>query len=265
MQNKVCNVEITNPDKLIYKADKLTKLDVVNYYIDIAPQMLPYIKDRPVSVIRCHDGIEGEKFFKKHPSTETGDIGKTIIDDAEYFCISTINQLITQVQMGTIEFHTWGCKKDKVERPDTMIFDLDPDENLPLDKLRQGVKNVKSVLDELGLDSNLKTSGGKGFHIIVPFRRNKTWEEFGDLAKQISEVVVAKWPRLYTTNIRKDQRGGKIFIDYLRNKRGASCVAPYSLRAREHAPISMPITWQQLDIMRPNQINLTNYKDFLTK
>lgn len=256
------NIEITNPDKLLYP-NGITKMDIVKYYMDIAPLMLPYIKGRPVSVIRCHDGIHGEKFFKKHPSNETGDIGIIKIDGEEYFCINTASQLVSQVQNGTIEFHTWGSKKPNIERPDMMVFDLDPDENLSLKKLRQGVLNLKSILDELGLKSNLKTSGGKGYHIVVNFRNRTNWIDFADFSEKIAILLQEKWPNLFTTNIRKDNRHGKIFVDYLRNKRSASCVAAYSLRARENATISFPIGWEQLDKIKPNQITIANYKNYL--
>lgn len=254
-------IEISNPDKILYP-NGITKMDVVNYYLDIAPLMLPYIKGRPISVIRCHDGIDGEKFFKKHPSNEKG-VGLIKIDCEDYFCVNNISQLIAQVQNGTIEFHTWGSKKPNIERPDVMVFDLDPDEKLSLNKLRQGVLNLKSVLDELGLKSSLKTSGGKGYHIMVDFDRRATWDEFADFSEKIALLLQEKWPNLFTTNIRKDNRHGKIFVDYLRNKRSASCVSAYSLRARENAPISFPLSWEQLNKIKPNQINIKNYKKYL--
>lgn len=260
---RVCGIEITSPDKILFKKDKITKLDVVNYYCDVAHLILPKLKNRPVSVIRCHDDIFGEKFFKKHPTTEGDKIGYTIIDDEKYFCISNVRQLILQVQMGTIEFHTWGCKVPNIEKPDKMIFDLDPDENLSLTKLRDGVKKLKSVLDQLHLQSEIKTSGGKGYHIVVPFKYKKGWEDFSSCAQQIAQVLENKWPNLFTSNMRKDNRDGKIFVDYLRNKRGASCVCAYSLRARENAPISLPIDWEKLSNIRPSQITLKNYKRYI--
>lgn len=260
--NKNVEIKVTNPDKILYPSG-ITKLDVINYYLDIAPYMLPYIKGRPLSVIRCHDGIDGEKFFKKHPSNEIGDIGTIKIDGEEYFCIDSIEQLLTQVQNGSIEFHTWGSKKPDIERPDTMVFDLDPDEKLSLKVLRQGVLNLKSVLDELKLNSSLKTSGGKGYHMVVNFKKRLNWEEFADFSSQIAQLLQEKWPKMFTTNIRKDNRHGKIFVDYLRNKRSASCVAAYSLRARPNAPISFPIQWEQLNSIRPNQITIKNYTKYL--
>ena len=129
-------------------------------------------------------------------------------------------------------------------------------------KLREGVLYLKEVLDTLKLKSYLKTSGGKGYHVVVPFTANKNWEKFGEIASQISLLLEEKHPKMFTTNMRKDKRNGKIFIDYLRNKKGATCVAPYSLRARKGAPISMPIDWSELNKIKPNEVNIKNFEKY---
>ena len=144
-----------------------------------------------------------------------------------------------------------------------MIFDLDPDEKMEIGTLRQGVVNLKKVLDDLNLKSFLKTSGGKGYHIVVPFEKSKNWEQFNNFAKQVAVVLESRFPTLYTTNIRKAERKNKIFIDYLRNSKGSTCVAPYSLRAKENAPISFPILWKDINSILPNQITIKNYKKYL--
>ena len=144
-----------------------------------------------------------------------------------------------------------------------MVFDLDPDEKLSLTKLRASVLKVKSVLDELNLVSFLKTSGGKGYHIVVPFVSSKNWDSFYDFSKQIATYVENKWPKEFTTNIRKSERKGKIFVDYLRNNRGSTCVAPYSVRARNGASVSMPISWKDLKNIKPNEITIKNYKKYI--
>lgn len=256
------NIHVTNPDKIIYPESKITKKQVVEYYNEVAPLMLKFIKDRPLTVIRCHQGINGECFFKKHPTTDKNYIHTIKVKDEEYFYISTIEELVYQAQMGTIEFHTWGCKAKNIDKPDTMVFDLDPDEKMNIKKLREGVLYLKEVLDELNLKSYLKTSGGKGYHVVVPFSANKTWEKFGEISSQISLLLEEKYPLIFTTNMRKDKREGKIFLDYLRNKKGATCVAPYSLRARKGATISMPIEWSELNKISPNEINIKNYEKY---
>lgn len=256
---------ITNPEKIVFQNPRITKLDLVNYYREVAPLMLKSISKRPITLFRCHGGICGECFFKKHPNSESEFTTTFLCGEDEYFFLQTARQIVFEVQLGTIEFHTWGSKFPNVDTPDLMEFDLDPAEDVPLSKLRQGAKNLKAVLDELGLISTLKTSGGKGYHILVPFKKRKSWEEFSEISRQISLLAESKFPDFFTTNIRKDKRTGKIFIDFLRNKKGASLVAPFSVRAREGAPISMPISWDLIDKIKPNEINILNYKKYLPK
>ena len=254
---EICGIKISNPDKIVYP-NNITKLDVIKYYEKVAPLMLPYINKRLLSVIRCNNGIQSDCFFKKHPQVDSKHI-KTFYDgDDEYFYVDSKEGIIFQAQMGTIEFHPWGSSVPKIEKPDVMIFDLDPDEKLSIEKLRQGVLHLKSILDELNLVSFLKTSGGKGYHVVVPFSSTNGWESFANFSKQVALLMEQKWPKLYTTNIRKDQRKGKIFIDYLRNKKGSTCVAAYSLRSRDGATVSMPIEWSELDKFKPDEFNIKN-------
>lgn len=255
-------IKITSPEKVLFPKDKISKLQVVEYYIDIGNHMLPFVKNRLLSVIRCHENINEEKFYKKHPTNEKH-LKKFKDKDEEYFYITTLSELAMQAQMGTLEFHIWGSSVNKIDSPNLMIFDLDPDEKLSLKFLRQGVIKVKEILEEVGLKSYLKTSGGKGYHIVVPFKKNKDWKDFYDFARNVALLAEERHPKIFTTNIKKSTREGKIFIDYLRNHRGSTCVAPYSLRAREGATISMPIDWTDLNKIKPNQINIKNYKKYL--
>lgn len=256
-------IKITNPDKMIFAKAKITKIDVIEYYIDVANLMLPFVNNRPLAVIRCHGGIENECFFKKHPTNDR-DFVQTFMDgDEEYFYISSPEELVFQVQSGTLEFHLWGSRVESLEKPDLMVFDLDPDEKLSLEKLASAVLKVKTLLEELGLKSFLKTSGGKGYHVVVPFDKQKSWKGFYDFARQVALLAENKWPQIFTTNIKKSERKGKIFLDFLRNNRGSTCVAPYSLRARENAPISLPIAWEDLQKIRPNEVTIKNYKKYL--
>jgi len=258
-------LKITNPDKILFPKQKITKLDLINYYIEVSKYMLPFVKNRLLSVIRCHDNINEECFFKKHPTNDK-DMVKSYFDgNEEYFYITNKTQLVYQVQMGTIEFHTWGSSIDELEKPNVMVFDLDPDEKLPLSKLRGAVSKTKEVLDELNLKCYLKTSGGKGYHIVVPFNRNKDWNEFYQVSKQIALLLEKKWPKIFTTNIKKSERKNKIFVDYLRNNRGSTCVAPFSVRARDKATISLPISWDDLNKIKPNEITIKNYKKYLNE
>lgn len=259
-KDTINGVKISNPNKLIYNKPKITKIDVAKYYKKVAKRMMPYLENRIISVIRCPEGIEGENFFKKHLEDDrTGIVKKNIKNKnskkEDYYYITEIEGLINETQMNSIEFHTWGSKVQSIEKPDIMVFDLDPDEKLSLKKLRDSVKDLKSILDELKLKSYLKTSGGKGYHIVVPVN-NMNWKEFRSIAKQIAELMETKWPDKYTSNLRKDKREGKIFIDWVRNTRGATSIAPYSLRARPKAPVSIPIFWKELDTIKPDQIRM---------
>ena len=262
---RVLGIEITSPDKILYSKQNITKLDVVRYYEDVAKYMMPFLDKRLLSVIRCHHGIEGKSFFKKHPTTEkshlkTFSLGK---DEEDYFYLSKQSDIVYQAQMGTIEFHIWASKITAVEQPDIMTFDLDPDQNLNIDKLCDAVTKLKDVLDSLKLKSFLKTSGGKGYHILVPFSANCNFEAFENFALKVALILEQKWPKLFTTNIRKEERKDKIFVDYLRNGKGATCVCPYSLRAREGAKISMPIRWKDLGVIKPDDVDIFNYKNYI--
>lgn len=260
---KISGITISNPGKTVYEDGKITKLDVVKYYAQISERMLPFLEKRLLSVVRCHQGISDACFYKKHPQGESE--GKQILKvknsegkELDYFYIENLTGLISEAQLGSIEFHTWASRADKLEKPDIMVFDLDPDENAGLEQVRQGVRDVKEVLDELKLKSYLKTSGGKGYHIAVPFKPLKKWDEFYEFSKQVALVLESKHPDLYTSNSRKDSRKGKIFIDYMRNGKGATSIAPYSLRARKGAGVSMPIAWDELDKIAPDGVKLAD-------
>lgn len=212
--------------------------------------------------MRCPKGISQTCFYKKHPGPSnkgivtipvTSDDGKS----EEYFFIKDKLGLIYEAQMGTLEFHVWGSKIDEIEYPDMMVFDLDPDEGMDLSIVRQGVRDLKVILDELSLVAFLKTSGGKGYHIVVPFNPVVTWDVFNDFARRVAEVMEKKWPNRYTSNVRKAKRAGRIFIDWIRNGRGATSIAPYSLRARKGAKVSMPIDWDELDEVAPDGVDMS--------
>jgi ATP-dependent DNA ligase LigD phosphoesterase module/ATP-dependent DNA ligase LigD polymerase module len=254
-------VKISNPDKIIFEDPVIKKVEVVQYYAAVAERMMPYVGNRILSIVRCPKGISSSCFFKKHPGpggqgTVTLPIETGSGETEDYFYIENMTGLVYEAQMGTLEFHIWGSRADNLEKPDMMVFDLDPDEGMELEQVRQGVRDLKSILDQLSLISYLKTSGGKGYHIVVPFSPSADWNSFHDFAKRIAEVMEQKWPDRYTSNIRKDKRKNKIFIDWIRNARGATSIAPYSIRAKKGAPVSMPISWDELDTVSPNGIGM---------
>ena len=259
--NIVEGIKITNPDKVIIDKPKITKLDIALYYQKVAKRMLPYLDKRLISVIRCPQGIKGECFFKKHLDVINDGIGKINIPNdkgnkEDYYYIKDVNGIISEVQMNSFEIHTWGSKVGSINNPDILVFDLDPDEGMSLNKIRQGVLDLKSILDELNLVSFLKTSGGKGYHVVVPIRRIKTWNKLEKIAKDIAKLMEVRWPERYVSTMSKEKRKNKIFIDYFRNKKGATSVTPYSIRARKGAHVSMPISWNELNDVKPNGITM---------
>lgn len=265
MEAMIDGIKISSPDKIIYPEDNITKLDVIKYYKSVAKYMLPFVKDRIMCAIRCHGGINDECFFKKHPTTEKQMVNTKKVDGEEYFYIKDEKDIIYHAQMGTLEFHTWGSKIDSINKPDFMIFDLDPAENVSLDKLRQGVLKLKAILDKLNLKSYIKTSGGKGYHIVVPFANSRNWKTFKNFALNVAKVCEKTYPETFTTSIRKKDRNGKIFVDYLRNEKGSTCVCAYSLRARKKAPVSVPIEWKHLDKISPNHFTINTAMKYIKK
>lgn len=254
-------VKISSPDKIIYDELGITKEEVIRYYSMVADRMLPYVKNRILSIVRCPKGVTGACFYKKHPGP--GSEGIVTIDVPtgqdemeEYFYIENKTGLISEAQMGTLEFHVWGSSVNNLEKPDMMVFDLDPDEGMDIGKIRQGVMDLKSLLDELGLKSYLKISGGKGYHVVIPLKPSAEWDKFHGFARQVAQVMENKWPDRYTSNVRKASRKGRIFIDWIRNARGSTSIAPYSLRARKGAKVSMPISWDELYTVTPDGIDM---------
>ena len=256
-------IKISNPDKVLFDESQITKADVVRYYSQISRRMLPYVGHRILSVVRCPKGVSQSCFFKKHPGPDNKGIVTMPVptsngESEDYFYIENESGLISEAQMGTLEFHIWGSRVDKLEQPDMMVFDLDPDEGMNLDIVRQGVRDIKAILSELSLNSYLKTSGGKGYHVVVPLKPTISWDIFRDFARRVAEVMEKKWPDRYTSNVRKNRRANKIFIDWIRNGRGATSIAPYSIRARKGARVSMPIAWDELDSVAPDSIDMKN-------
>lgn len=263
----MCKTEITHPNKVLFPKSKTTKLDLTLYYQKVSKLMLKFLNKRLLTEFRCHDKNKQYCFYKKH--AESGEnverfyIHKPQKIENEFFFVKNATQLINQVQLGTIEFHIWGAKVDNINKPDIMVFDFDPDEKLSLKNLRQEVKHLKQILDSLNLKSFLKTSGGKGYHICVPFSPSVSWQKFSNFAKKVADLMEQNFPQSCTTTISKKDRKGKIFIDYLRNKKGATCVCPYSVRAKNDATISLPIFWEQLDSISPSEITVKTITDNL--
>lgn len=257
----VGGVRITSPGKLLFTDPDVTKEDVVRYYARVADAMLPFAGGRILSIVRCPRGIGSACFFKKHPSPHapgivTMEVPSSDGEPEEYFYVDSARGILEEAQMDTLEFHVWGSRVETLEQPDLMVFDLDPDKGLGIDQVRRGVRDLKGILDELELATYLKTSGGKGYHVVVPFQPEASWDAFRDFAKRIAQTMAEKWPDRYTSNVRLAKRTGKVYIDWMRNGRGATSIAPYSLRARTGARVSLPIGWDELDDVAPDSVTM---------
>jgi bifunctional non-homologous end joining protein LigD len=260
----VDGVPITHAERLVYPALGISKLAVAEFYASVAEWMLPHVVLRPLSLLRCPDGTTGQCFFQKHLASggyrgikhvpiagKDGNEPHVMIEDAE--------GLLSLVQMGVLEIHPWGSTIDHVEKPDRLIFDLDPDEGLGWDQVVAGALAARQALELLGLRSFVKTTGGKGLHIVVPVKPTLLWDDAKAFTRGLVTSLVADAPERYTASVAKKARRGRIFIDYLRNGRGATAVAAYSTRARPNATVSTPLTWSEVENgVRSDQFTILN-------
>jgi bifunctional non-homologous end joining protein LigD len=250
------DVRITNPDRVIFPESGQTKGDLAAYYEAVAPLMLPFAADRPVSLVRCPQGRARQCFFQKHDSGSFGPhVSHVPIVEKDggaedYLYVTDADGILACVQMGSIEFHGWASRASDVEHPDRMIFDLDPDEGLDFDAVKRAARDIRQRLADLGLVSFAMLSGGKGVHVVVPLTPRHDWEAHKDFSKRFAEAMSIAEPDRFVATMSKAKRKGKIFIDYLRNQRGSTAILPYSARARAGAPVAVPIAWDELDGMK---------------
>ena len=246
-------ITISSPDRVIFPELSLTKKDLADYYASVEPLIMVDVAKRPITLIRCPGGRTGECFFQKHDKGTFGPHVKQIpIEESDgsvedYLYFDDVRGLLACVQMGTIEFHGWGSKIEKVEYPDRLVFDLDPDVGLDFNKVKAAAVRLKALLEDLGLKSFPLLSGGKGIHVVVPLDASEDWPTVKSFADRFSRAISEAEPQTFTANIRKVQRKGRIFLDWLRNQRGATAVMPFSARAREGAPVAAPVAWNELD------------------
>ena len=253
-------VRISNRDRIIYDADKLTKGQLADYYAAVAPLMMVDSARRPISLVRCPQGRSKKCFFQKHDSGSFGpDIKHVPVKEKkggteDYLYIDDAKGLLTLVQMGTIEVHGWGSRIKPLEKPDRLVFDLDPDVGLDFGDVRSAAVRLKALLADLGLVSFPMVTGGKGLHVIVPLDASVDWPKVSDFAERFARAIAQAEPERFTANIRKVERKDRIFLDYLRNQRGATAIMPYSARARDGAPVAAPIAWEELDGIKGGNI-----------
>lgn len=256
-------VRLTSPDRVVYPDQSITKSQLVAYYEDVAGTMLPHIKDRPLSLVRCPQGRTKHCFFQKH---DTGGFpeqlhSKVITekdgDNQSYFYVDDLAGLVAGTQMNVLEWHIWGSHFDTIERPDRLVFDIDPDEGLDFSAITGAAIDIRDRLKDRGLTSFPMVSGGKGIHVVVPLKPQAEWPEAKTFCKDFAQALAEEEPDRFTANLSKAKRKGRLFIDYLRNERGSTAICPWSVRSREGAPVAVPIEWDEVPKLKSaNQFSL---------
>jgi bifunctional non-homologous end joining protein LigD len=258
-------IRLTHPDRLLYPERNLSKRDVADYILQVADWMLPHVRSRILTLVRCPDGVGGDCFYQKNamPGLPESVMRVPVLDsdgDEEliYPSVSDALGLVGLIQMGVIEFHVWGSRIDKIDEPDRLVFDIDPDEGLEFARVITAAVEIRDRLAELGLTSFVKTTGGKGLHVVAPIQRGREFDEVKAFCKAFANAMVSDAPDRYVAVASKVERRGKIFIDYLRNGRGATSIAAYSPRAKPDAPVSTPLRWDELTpALRPASFTVT--------
>jgi bifunctional non-homologous end joining protein LigD len=262
--DRVAGVAISNPDKLLSPEAGVSKLDLAHYYEAIGKLLVAQVRDRPLTLVRCPNGWDKPCFYQKHANEGVSEFVERIdIRDSRgvqpYMMANDVRAIVALLQMGVLEFHPWGSRAPDLDHPDRLIFDFDPDEALGYDKLVEAVGVLRKLLDSIELEAFLKTTGGKGIHVVIPIAPTRTWDEVKAFCGAVADMIVKTFPDRYTSSMAKARRPGRIFIDYLRNVQGATAVAAYSARAKRGAPVSMPIDWSELaDDVRFDRFNVKN-------
>ncbi|MEJ1161494.1 non-homologous end-joining DNA ligase [Prosthecomicrobium sp. N25] len=242
-------VRLTSPDKVLYPEQGVTKLALAEYYRAVAPAMLPHVADRPITLVRCPAGQEKTCFYQRHAGSGVSDsLGQVVVPGFEepYLYLRDAAGLFALVQMGVLEIHPWGARRDRPDRPDRVVFDFDPGEGVTFADVVAAALDMRARLGRLGLVGVCKTSGGKGLHLVVPIERRHDYPEVKAFAKAVSEQAAREMPERYLTRISKAERVGRILIDYLRNDPTSTAIAPYSTRARPKATVSTPLDWSEV-------------------
>lgn len=260
---EAAGVKLTNPERVVFPGQGVTKADLVAYYALVAERMLPYIEGRPLSLLRCPQGRSKYCFFQKHDTGGFPDAMKTVkITEKDgtresYFYIEDVAGLIAGTQMNVLEWHLWGSTQKGIEKPERIIFDIDPDEGLEFSHVREAAADIRKKLEDLGLETYPLVSGGKGVHVIAPLKPKLEWSEIKAFCKGVASQLAEEFPDWFTANMSKAKRKGKLFIDYLRNERGSTAIAPWSSRSRQGAPAAVPVSWDELaEVKAANQFDL---------
>jgi bifunctional non-homologous end joining protein LigD len=265
------SVRLTHPNRVLFPDEGITKVELAAYYAEIADWILPHVANRPLSLVRCPDGVGDECFYQKHvrPGTPESLDRVTVVEKnkkGEYAVVQDVAGLIALVQISVLEIHPWGSQADNLERPDRLILDLDPDPTVKWPKVVAAAKEMRDRFHDLGLASFVKVTGGKGLHVVVPIERRTEWAELKEFARKFARAAESDSSDRYTTNMSKAARPNKIFLDYLRNERGSTAVAAYSTRARPTAAVSVPLSWKELSArIKPDQFQINEVKKRLAR
>ena len=241
---RVGKVLVTHADRVILHGPDTTKLDLARYYEAAGRLLLPHLQGRRIALLRCPDGADGGCFFQKHIA---GKLPEGLERDGEDLLVRSLTGILALVQRGVVEFHTWGAREPHAGSPDRITLDLDPGDEVEWETLAEGARQARALMQEAGLAPLLKTTGGKGLHLVAPIRPTQPWDTVKAVARALAEELARAQPQRYTANMAKAQRRGRIFVDYLRNGNGATAIAAFSARARPGAPVSMPMAWEALD------------------
>jgi bifunctional non-homologous end joining protein LigD len=256
-------LKLTHPDKLLFVEEGISKQGLALYYASVAELMLPHVIGRPLTLFRCPEGQRRQCFFQKHASKGRPEALRTIPireseGKADYLYLQDSDGLLALVQMGVLEVHTWGARIDNVEHPDLLVIDLDPAPDVSWSRVAAAAHEVRQVLEQLELESFVKTTGGKGLHVTVPLVPSLAFEEAKSFAQQLALALQAHDPEHYLATSSKAKRQGRIFVDYLRNARGATFIAPYSTRAKPGAPVAVPLRWEDVAVAEPDRFRVSN-------
>jgi bifunctional non-homologous end joining protein LigD len=244
-------VRLTHPDRVLYPSLGTTKLDLARFYQSIADWILPHLVDRPTTLVRCPEGVHRPCFYQKHIGYWAPEsVRRVKIQEKRkvgvYLVVDSLAALIGLVQIGILEIHTWNAVVQRLEQPDRVVFDLDPGAGVAWPSVIECARLIRDKLRALGLASFVKTTGGRGLHVVLPIQPGPSWEDTAEFARGLAESIASAEPRRYTARMAKSDRDRRIFIDYLRNVRGATSVAAYSTRARPEATVSVPLAWDEL-------------------
>jgi bifunctional non-homologous end joining protein LigD len=261
---EVAGVRITHPDRVVYPPQGITKLDLARFYESIADWILPHLRGRPTSLVRCPEGLAQECFYQKHVGVwAPAALRRVRIREkkkvGEYLVVEDLPGLIGLVQIGILEIHTWNALVEHLEEPDRLVFDLDPGDDVPWGDVVSAARQLREFLRGQGLESFLKTTGGKGLHLVVPIVPGPGWDDCLAFSRAVADRLASESPRTFTADVAKTERRGRIYLDYLRNLRGSTSVAAFSTRARPGAPVSTPLAWDELGPrIRSDHYTVTN-------